>query len=102
MILGALLSVLGHNTGLQDASQTNVPMCTPIVHFRCVNGNGLTAMILGAGRHRFPKKPKHHQLEGVHAEDGDGGEDERERDVEVSFGENLQARLVTVSCPTPP
>ncbi|KAG8852231.1 hypothetical protein FRB96_008877 [Tulasnella sp. 330] len=76
----------------------------------CVNGNGLTAMILGAGRHRFPKKPKQHKLVGAGSRDNvddggeDGGEDDDddERDIEIPFGEKLHGRLVTVSCPTPP
>ncbi|KAG9028459.1 hypothetical protein FRB95_006491 [Tulasnella sp. JGI-2019a] len=65
----------------------------------CVNGNGLTAMILGPGRHRFPVKGHKHGSEG--GNDDDDGKDSA-RDIEIPFGENLHARLFTVACPTPP
>jgi len=54
----------------------------------CVNGNGLTAMVLGHGRHKnIPAGLP---------------EDDDERDIEIPFGENHRARLVSVSCPVPP
>lgn len=60
----------------------------------CVNGNGLTAMILGKARNRYPPLPTDTQK---FPED-----DEDERDVQIKFGEGHKARLVSVSCPTPP
>ncbi|KAG9000804.1 hypothetical protein FRB90_011741, partial [Tulasnella sp. 427] len=59
----------------------------------CVNGDGLTAMVLGKGRHK-PHPPR--------KEFAWPNDDDDERDVEVPFGEHMRARLVSVSCPTPP
>ncbi|KAG8905655.1 hypothetical protein FRB99_008496 [Tulasnella sp. 403] len=58
----------------------------------CVNGDGLTALILGKARQRYPVKTR---LSPIF-----GGDDDR--DIEVPFGEHLEARIVSVSCPTPP
>ncbi|KIO28540.1 hypothetical protein M407DRAFT_71663, partial [Tulasnella calospora MUT 4182] len=65
----------------------------------CVNGDGLTAMILGKGRHKAlpPRKSGQKVQESAWPNDNDD-----ERDKEVPFGENMRARLVSVSCPTPP
>ncbi len=59
----------------------------------CVNGNGLTAMVLGKGRHK-------HADPGERSSRGDDDDDD-ERDIEVPFGESRSARLVSVSCPDP-
>lgn len=65
----------------------------------CVNGDGLTAMVLGKGRHKaHPPRKNGKELQ----QSAWPNDDDDERDVEVRFGENMRARLVSVSCPTPP
>ena len=58
----------------------------------CVDGKGLTAMILGKGRHVKNSKNKKPPIE-------DPDPHDHNRDVEVRFGEDRHARLVSVYCP---
>ncbi|KAG8912679.1 hypothetical protein FRC00_003993 [Tulasnella sp. 408] len=65
----------------------------------CVNGDGLTAMVLGKGRRKAHAGRKG-ALEVQQSAWPNDNDDERDKDV--PFGENMHARLVSVSCPTPP
>ncbi|KAG8962915.1 hypothetical protein FRC03_003644 [Tulasnella sp. 419] len=63
----------------------------------CVNGDGLTALILHGGPATESVPPSDSYLL-----KGDDDDDDDQRDEMVRFGENRRARLVTVPCPIPP